>query len=75
MKTENEQAKVSNEEKPLLVVPIVIGCVYEQMIEGTIFKQKVLNNQGKFNNHDYYLVENIETGFIHTIRGEDLHCL
>ena len=55
--------------------PVVIGCVYGQTITGTLFKQKVINCQGGFNNKDYHLVENIETGFRHTIAGCDLHSL
>jgi hypothetical protein len=67
--------KTINEAEGNAVLPIVIGSVYGQTITGTTFKQKVLKYQGKFNNHDYYLVENIETGFKHTMIGDDLHCL
>ena len=64
-----------NEEKGNAVLPLVIGSVYVQIITGTVFKQKVLKHQGSFNGHEYYLVENIETGFRHTMIGDDLHCL
>ena len=67
--------KTINEEKGDAVLPLVIGSVYSQIITGTIFKQKVLKHQGAFNGHEYYLVENIETGLKHTMIGDDLHCL
>ena len=67
--------KTINEAKGNAVLPLVIGGVYGQTITGTMFKQKVLKYQGKFNNNDYYLVENVETGYEHTMIGDDLHCM
>lgn len=67
--------KPINEAKGNAVLPLVIGSVYGQTITGTTFKQKVLKHQGSFNGHEYYLVENVETGFRHTMIGDELHCL
>lgn len=52
-----------------------VGSIYGQTITGTTFKQRVLKCQGNFNSHNYYLVENIETGFRCTMPGSDLHDL
>lgn len=70
-----ENQNIINEENGNNVLPLVIGMVYGQTITGTTFKQKVLKHQGSFNGHEYYLVENVETGFRHTMIGDELHCL
>lgn len=64
-----------NEKQEQCTIHIVIGSVYAQIITGTVFKQKVLKHLGSFNGYEYYLVENVETGFRHTMIGDDLHCL
>ena len=68
--TKSEKSR--NEMKDVTTPSLVIGNVYVQNITGTIFKYKVLKYQGIFNNHEYYLVEHVETGFRQTIPGCEL---
>jgi hypothetical protein len=53
-------------------INIEIGKVYQQIITGTVFKYKVLKYQGSFHDHNYWLVENVETKFQHTINESEL---
>jgi hypothetical protein len=55
--------------------PLVIGCVYGQTITGTLFKYKVISHEGSFQGEDYYLVENVETGYRQMKAGCSLHSL
>lgn len=44
----------------------------KQIINDTIFEYEVLNYVGKFRNNKWFLVRNIETGFIQTIPESEL---
>jgi hypothetical protein len=51
----------------------IIGRIYGQTIAGTLFRQKVIKQNGRINNNDYYLVENCDTGFRHSLPASSLH--
>jgi hypothetical protein len=58
-----------------LNIPVVIGSVMEQTVNGTTFKYEILQEQGEFRGEKFYQVRNIETEFRMVIKGSDLHCL
>jgi hypothetical protein len=52
---------------------IIEGREYGQTITGTIFRYRVLKEQGEFQGKKSYLVENIETHFRQVICETELH--
>ena len=70
------ETNVNNTTEPQYEAKLpVIGCVYGQIINGTLFKRKVIRYQGKLSNSHFYLVENVENGFRHVLTQFDLHSL
>lgn len=54
---------------------IIIGNIYGQTINGTIFKYEILEHKGEYNGKQYYIVKNIETYHRMLISETELHSI
>lgn len=70
-----KEQTLQDPQKQALNIPVVIGSVMGQTVNGTTFKYEVLQEQGEFRGKKFYQVRNIETEFRMVIREDELHCL